>query len=155
MLLVFKGTLPESIDAAENRFKFSRLLDEINIQQPKWKELSNFDGACTFCDKVGYPCLVRPSYVLSGAAMRIVFNANDLKIYLSEHGLSKEYPVVISKFILDAKELDIDAVASHGQVVRMVPIGNWELFKRIKFCFSSRRFQNMWKMRVFILVMLL
>lgn len=114
------GTLPESIDAAENRFKFSRLLDEINIRQPKWKELSNFKGACDFCDTVGYPCLVRPSYVLSGAAMRIVFNAKDLKAYLSEHGLSKEYPVVISKFIVDAKEIDIDAVASNGQVVRMV-----------------------------------
>jgi carbamoyl-phosphate synthase/aspartate carbamoyltransferase/dihydroorotase len=127
----------------------------MNIRQPQWKELSSLDGASTFCDKVGYPCLVRPSYVLSGAAMRIVFNANDLKIYLSEHGLSKEYPVVISKFILDAKELDIDAVACHGQVVRMVPIANWELFKRIKFGFSFRRFPNMLKMLVFILVMLL
>ncbi|CAM2704180.1 unnamed protein product [Rotaria socialis] len=113
------GTLPESIDAAENRFKFSRLLDENNIQQPKWKELCNFNGASAFCDSVGYPCLVRPSYVLSGAAMRIVYNAKDLKAYLSEHGLSKEYPVVISKFILDAKELDIDAVAWNGQVVRL------------------------------------
>ncbi|CAF1565450.1 unnamed protein product, partial [Adineta ricciae] len=113
------GTLPESIDTAENRFKFSRLLDEMNIRQPKWKELSNFNSASAFCDSVGYPCLVRPSYVLSGAAMRIVFNAKDLKAYLSEHGLSKEYPVVISKFILDAKELDIDAVASNGEVVRM------------------------------------
>jgi carbamoylphosphate synthase large subunit len=94
----------------------------MNIRQPKWKELSNFDNASAFCDTVGYPCLVRPSYVLSGAAMRIVFNAKDLKSYLSEHGLSKEYPVVISKFILDAKELDIDAVACNGQVVRMVNI---------------------------------
>lgn len=119
-LYFFPGTLPESIDAAENRFKFSRLLDEINIQQPKWKELSNLDSASTFCDTVGYPCLVRPSYVLSGAAMRIVFNAKDLKAYLSEHGLSKERPVVISKFIIDAKELDIDAVAWDGRVVRMV-----------------------------------
>jgi carbamoylphosphate synthase large subunit len=92
----------------------------MNIRQPKWKELSNFDNASAFCDTVGYPCLVRPSYVLSGAAMRIVFNAKDLKAYLSEHGLSKEYPVVISKFILDAKELDIDAVALNGEVVRMV-----------------------------------
>jgi carbamoylphosphate synthase large subunit len=63
---------------------------------------------------------VRPSYVLSGAAMRIVFNAKDLKTYLNDHGLSKEHPVVISKFILDAKELDIDAVACNGEVVRMV-----------------------------------
>ena len=113
------GTFPESIDAAENRFKFSRLLDEMNIRQPKWKELCDLDSASVFCDSVGYPCLVRPSYVLSGAAMRIVFNVKDLKAYLSEHGLSKEYPVVISKFIVDAKELDIDAVACNGQVVRM------------------------------------
>ena len=122
--LLFRiGTLPESIDAAENRFKFSRLLDEMNIRQPKWKELSDFDNANAFCDSVGYPCLVRPSYVLSGAAMRVVFNAKDLKAYLSEHELSKEYPVVVSKFIADAKELDIDAVAWNGQVVRMVSIG--------------------------------
>ena len=92
----------------------------MNIRQPKWKELSNFDSASAFSDEVGYPCLVRPSYVLSGAAMRIVFNAKDLKSYLNEHGLSKERPVVISKFISDAKELDIDAVACNGQVVRMV-----------------------------------
>lgn len=120
------GTLPENIDAAENRFKFSRLLDEINITQPKWKELTNFSNACNFCDTVGYPCLVRPSYVLSGAAMRIVYNAKDLKSYLGENGLSKERPVVISKFIADAKELDIDAVAWNGQVVRMVKIFKYE-----------------------------
>ncbi len=151
------GTLPESIDAAENRFKFSRLLDEMNIRQPKWKELSNFEGASAFCDTVGYPCLVRPSYVLSGAAMRVVFNAKDLKAYLVEHGLSKEYPVVISKFILDAKELDIDAVAWNGQVVRMVNIRNDEGSERyaVRSCFSFRQFPNMLKMRVFIQVMLL
>ena len=119
-LFILKGTLPESIDAAENRFKFSRLLDEINIRQPIWRELSNLNNASSFCDSVGYPCLVRPSYVLSGAAMRIVFNAKDLKAYLNEHGLSKERPVVISKFIADAKELDIDAVARNGEVLRMV-----------------------------------
>ena len=112
----------------------------MNIRQPKWKELSNLDSASGFCEEVGYPCLVRPSYVLSGAAMRIVFNAKDLKSYLSEHGLSKERPVVISKFISDAKELDIDAVAWHGQVVRMVMECvvdiSWIMFS------SSRQFLN-------------
>ena len=106
-----------------------------------------------FCDEVSYPCLVRPSYVLSGAAMRIVFNAKDLKIYLLDHGLSKEHPVVISKFILDAKELDIDAVAWNGQVVRMVHIGN--NLGEYNAVFSFRQFPNMLKMLVFILVMLL
>ncbi len=82
--------------------------------------------------------------------MRIVFNAKDLKAYLSEHGLSKEHPVVISKFIADAKELDIDAVAWNGQVVRMVHIEIDEAFQR---CFSFRLFPNMLKMLVFIRVM--
>lgn len=149
------GTLPESIDAAENRFKFSRLLDEMHIRQPKWKELSDFDSASAFCDDVSYPCLVRPSYVLSGAAMRVVFNAKDLRAYLNEHGLSKEYPVVISKFILDAKELDIDAVASNGQVVRMVCIQKDGEFERNVTPFFFRQFLNMLKMLAFILVMLL
>ena len=99
---------------------------------------------------MGYPCLVRPSYVLSGAAMRIVFNAKDLKAYLGEHGFSKEYPVVISKFILDAKELDIDAIASNGQVVRMVMRRLARLFLTTHSDSSLvRPFLNMWKMPVF------
>ncbi|CAF1006251.1 unnamed protein product, partial [Didymodactylos carnosus] len=113
------GTHPENIDKAENRYKFSRGLEKIDILQPQWRQLSDIDNASNFCDGVQYPCLVRPSYVLSGAAMKIVYNKNDLKSYLNEHELSREYPVVISKFILDAKEIDIDAVAKNGEVVRM------------------------------------
>lgn len=112
------GTSPESIDNAENRFKFSRMLDNIGISQPKWKELQNLNSAVEFCAQVGYPCLVRPSYVLSGAAMKVVYNDHDLEIYLKvASSVSKEHPVVISKFILDAKEIDIDAVAKDGEVL--------------------------------------
>lgn len=112
------GTCPESIDNAENRFKFSRMLDNIGISQPKWKELQNLQSAIDFCDQVGYPCLVRPSYVLSGAAMKVVHNNHDLEIYLKvASSVSKEHPVVISKFILDAKEIDIDAVAKDGEIL--------------------------------------
>jgi len=113
-----EGTSPESIDNAENRFKFSRMLDTIGISQPKWKELQNLQSAVDFCDQVGYPCLVRPSYVLSGAAMKVVYNHHDLEVYLKvASSVSKEHPVVISKFILDAKEIDIDAVAKDGEIL--------------------------------------
>merc|ERR1719322_770973 len=115
------GTSPEFIDNAENRFKFSRTLDTINISQPRWKELTNIEEVQDFCDAVEYPCLVRPSYVLSGAAMCVINSEKDLNEYLaSSTKISKEYPVVISKFILDAKEIDVDAVSRHGRVVRMV-----------------------------------
>ena len=77
------GTSPQSIDMAENRFKFSRLLDNIDIRQPRWKELTSFDSAKTFCDSVGFPCLVRPSYVLSGAAMNVANNHGDLETFLT------------------------------------------------------------------------
>jgi carbamoyl-phosphate synthase/aspartate carbamoyltransferase/dihydroorotase len=98
------GTLPESIDCAENRFKFSRMLDRIGILQPRWKELTNLKLAIEFCEDVGFPCLVRPSYVLSGAAMNVAHSPQDLETYLSKaSAISKEYPVVISKFILEAK----------------------------------------------------
>ncbi|XP_023285846.1 CAD protein [Seriola lalandi dorsalis] len=112
------GTSPECIDAAENRFKFSRMLDTINISQPQWKELSDTESAVKFCEMVGYPCLVRPSYVLSGAAMNVAYSDSDLVKYLSSAvAVSKEYPVVISKFIQEAKEIDVDAVACDGDVV--------------------------------------
>ena len=114
------GTSPESIDNAENRFKFSRMLDNIGILQPKWKELQNLQSAIEFCELVGYPCLVRPSYVLSGAAMKVAYNNQDLETYLKvASSVSKEHPVVISKFILDAKEIDIDAVAKDGEILCM------------------------------------
>ncbi|XP_041261181.1 CAD protein isoform X2 [Onychostruthus taczanowskii] len=112
------GTSPEAIDSAENRFKFSRLLDSIGISQPLWKELSNMESAKHFCCKVGYPCVVRPSYVLSGAAMNVAYSDSDLEKFLSNAvAVSKEQPVVISKFIQEAKEIDVDAVACDGVVV--------------------------------------
>lgn len=112
------GTSPEMIDTAENRFKFSRLLDEIGVDQPSWKELSSYDEAHAFCEKVGYPVLVRPSYVLSGAAMNVVFSENDLSSYLSQAtAVSREHPVVISKYIEGAKEIEMDAVAKGGTMI--------------------------------------
>ncbi len=114
------GSSPESIDNAENRFKFSRMLDQIGILQPKWRELQNLQSAMEFCEQVGYPCLVRPSYVLSGAAMKVAYNAHDLETYLKlASQVSKEHPVVISKFIQDAKEIDVDAVAKDGEILCM------------------------------------
>lgn len=169
------GSSPESVDGAENRFKFSRMLDRIKISQPRylllvgslifescgtrlmcsifdrrWKELTDLDSAIEFCEEVGFPCLVRPSYVLSGAAMNVAYSAYDLESYLKTAStVSKEHPVVISKFILEAKvhkyemrttvlpsgfigtpistadanscsqEIDIDAVASDGVILCM------------------------------------
>ncbi|KAI5627787.1 CAD protein [Silurus asotus] len=112
------GTSPEFIDSAENRFKFSRMLDTIGISQPRWKELSDTESAMQFCEAVGYPCLVRPSYVLSGAAMNVAYSNSDLEKFLSSAvAVSKEHPVVISKFIQEAKEIDVDAVACDGEVI--------------------------------------
>uniref|UniRef100_A0AAQ6A185 Carbamoyl-phosphate synthetase 2, aspartate transcarbamylase, and dihydroorotase n=1 Tax=Amphiprion ocellaris TaxID=80972 RepID=A0AAQ6A185_AMPOC len=112
------GTSPEFIDCAENRFKFSRMLDTIGISQPQWKELSETESAVKFCETVGYPCLVRPSYVLSGAAMNVAYSDSDLEKYLTNAvAVSKEHPVVISKFIQEAKEIDVDAVACDGVVM--------------------------------------
>ncbi|CAH0382214.1 unnamed protein product [Bemisia tabaci] len=114
------GTSPESIDGAENRFKFSRMLDRIGVSQPRWKELTNLQSAIEFCEEVGYPCLVRPSYVLSGAAMSVTHNAQDLENYLAAASeVNKEHPVVISKFITEAKEIDVDAVAFDGVILCM------------------------------------
>ncbi|XP_049813698.1 CAD protein [Schistocerca nitens] len=112
------GTSPESVDGAENRFKFSRMLDRIGISQPRWKELTNLESAKEFCEEVGYPCLVRPSYVLSGAAMNVAHTPQDLETYLkSASDVSKEHPVVISKFLLEAKEIDVDGVAYDGIIL--------------------------------------
>jgi carbamoyl-phosphate synthase large subunit len=112
------GTSPESIDTAENRYKFSKLLDELGIDQPEWRELRSVVEAGKFARSVGYPVLVRPSYVLSGAAMSVVLDQSDLEIYLKKASrVSPEYPVVISKFILDAKEIELDAVAKNGAII--------------------------------------
>ncbi len=111
------GTSPLNIDKAENRHKFSQLLDELNIDQPVWKELISIKDAEDFAGEVGYPVLVRPSYVLSGAAMSIALSRDELKEYLKKASeVSKEYPVVISKFIIQAKEIEIDAVAKEGEL---------------------------------------
>lgn len=112
------GTSPEMIDMAENRYKFSRMLDRIEVDQPTWKELTSFPEAREFCNAVSYPVLVRPSYVLSGAAMNTVYSEKDLESYLAQAAeVSREHPVVISKYIENAKEIEMDAVAKDGVVV--------------------------------------
>jgi carbamoyl-phosphate synthase large subunit len=112
------GTSPTSIDNAENRHKFSALLDELKIDQPQWSELSTIDEALGFAEKVGYPVLVRPSYVLSGAAMAVATSDTELTKYLKVAAkVSPEYPTVISKFLENAKEIEFDAVADHGEIV--------------------------------------
>ncbi|PID92225.1 MAG: carbamoyl phosphate synthase large subunit [Bacteroidetes bacterium] len=111
------GTSPESIDQAENRHKFSMLLDQLGIDQPRWKELSSMDEIYDFVDEVGFPLLVRPSYVLSGAAMNVVSNREELEGFLTLAArVSKQYPVVVSEFIEQAKEIEIDAVAREGEL---------------------------------------
>jgi carbamoyl-phosphate synthase large subunit len=112
------GTSATSIDAAEDRHKFSALLDELEVEQPEWRELVNVGDAKSFANRVGYPVLVRPSYVLSGAAMAVASNDEELERFLSNATrVSREHPVVMSKFVENAKELEIDAVASRGEVI--------------------------------------
>lgn len=112
------GTSPEMIDTAENRYKFSRMLDRIGVDQPTWKELTSFEEAKAFCEKVTYPVLVRPSYVLSGAAMNTVYSEKDLESYLAQAvEVSRDHPVVITKYIENAKEIEMDAVAKDGVMV--------------------------------------
>ncbi|PUU81361.1 hypothetical protein B9Z19DRAFT_1106470 [Tuber borchii] len=112
------GTSPEMIDSAENRYKFSRLLDRIEVDQPAWKELTSIEEAEEFCSKVTYPVLVRPSYVLSGAAMNTVYSKDDLASYLRQAAdVSREHPVVITKYIENAKEIEMDAVAKDGKML--------------------------------------
>ncbi|MFC2092457.1 carbamoyl-phosphate synthase (glutamine-hydrolyzing) large subunit [Bacteroidota bacterium] len=111
------GTSPKSIDMAENRHRFSQLLDKFGVDQPEWKELTNIEEAENFAEKVGYPVLVRPSYVLSGAAMSIALSKSELEEFLKKASdISQEHPVVISKFITEAKEIEIDAVAKEGEL---------------------------------------
>ena len=112
------GTSPLSIDRAENRHKFSHMCDMLSVDQPKWKELSSTDDIFEFVDRIGFPVLIRPSYVLSGAAMNVVSNRNELSHYLDLATLvSKHYPVVVSEFIENAKEIELDAVAKDGEIV--------------------------------------
>lgn len=112
------GTSALSIDIAENRHSFSKMLDSLNIDQPLWKELDNFDDIYDFAKNVKFPLLIRPSYVLAGAAMNVVSNYTDLKNFLNVAvKVSKDYPVVVTKFIEDAKEIEIDAVAKKGEII--------------------------------------
>ncbi|PHH58622.1 hypothetical protein CDD81_5025 [Ophiocordyceps australis] len=112
------GTNPKDIDKAEDRQKFSEMLDSIGIDQPAWKELKSVKAAQEFADEVGYPVLVRPSYVLSGAAMTVIRSKEDLKEKLeAASNVSPDHPVVISKFIEGAQEIDFDGVASKGELI--------------------------------------
>jgi carbamoyl-phosphate synthase large subunit len=112
------GTSPLSIDRAENRHKFSSMLDQLGVDQPAWKELTSLSEIQGFVEKVGYPVLVRPSYVLSGAAMNVCHDAEELETFLTLAAkVSKEYPVVVSQFLQNAKEIEFDAVAKNGEVV--------------------------------------
>ena len=112
------GTSPVSIDRAENRNKFSHMLDLLGIDQPAWQELTSLDDVKGFVAKVGYPVLVRPSYVLSGAAMNVCYDEDELEEYLKMAvSVSKEYPVVVSQFLQNTKEIEFDAVARNGEIV--------------------------------------
>ncbi|UOQ74170.1 carbamoyl-phosphate synthase (glutamine-hydrolyzing) large subunit [Hymenobacter cellulosilyticus] len=112
------GTTAAMIDQAENRHKFSSIMDELGIAQPRWKELTSLEAMHQFVQEVGFPVLIRPSYVLSGAAMNVVSNPYELEAFLQTAvEVSAEYPVVVSEFIQDAKEIELDAVADKGEIV--------------------------------------
>jgi carbamoyl-phosphate synthase large subunit len=112
------GTAPIDIDRAEDRHKFSSLLDTLTIDQPQWKEFADLKSATDFAKNAGYPVIVRPSYVLSGAAMAVVHSAEDLEAYIEQAAhVSKDAPVVISKFEMGAKEIEFDGVAQNGNVL--------------------------------------
>ncbi|MBR4714493.1 MAG: carbamoyl-phosphate synthase (glutamine-hydrolyzing) large subunit [Paludibacteraceae bacterium] len=112
------GTSPVSIDRAENRHKFSAMLDQLGIDQPRWGELTSSEDIDNFIKEVGFPVLIRPSYVLSGAAMNVCYNREQMETFLKMAAkVSKEYPVVVSSFLQGAKEIEFDAVAKNGEIV--------------------------------------
>jgi carbamoyl-phosphate synthase large subunit len=112
------GTSAEDIDRAEDRHKFSEMCDRAGIDQPRWRELTSMDDIYRFADEVGFPLLIRPSYVLSGAAMNVVSNRGELEGFLTlATSVSKQHPVVVTEFIENAKEIEIDAVAKDGEVL--------------------------------------
>ncbi len=112
------GTSPISIDRAEDRNKFSTMLDKLEVDQPRWKELTTLEAIFEFVDEVGFPVLIRPSYVLSGAAMNVVSNKTELEHFLQlAANVSKKHPVVVSEFIENAKEIEFDAVAQNGEII--------------------------------------
>lgn len=111
------GTTAQSIDNAEDRHKFSAMLDRLGIDQPRWRELTSFEDIRSFIDEVGFPVLVRPSYVLSGAAMNVCSNDDELDRFLRlAANVSKQHPVVVTEFIQNAKEIEMDAVAQNGEI---------------------------------------
>jgi len=121
------GTNPMMIDKCEDRYKFSQLLDQFGVEQPKWKDLTTVSKAEDFANEVGYPVLVRPSYVLSGAAMKVAYNHTQLTTFLKNAvDVSPEYPVVMTKFLLGAREIEFDAVACKGKVA------NWAISEHIE-----------------------
>ncbi|SEA44204.1 carbamoyl-phosphate synthase large subunit [Segatella bryantii] len=112
------GTSPVSIDRAENRSKFSAMLDKLGVDQPEWSALTSLEDVKEFVNRVGFPVLVRPSYVLSGAAMNVCYDNEELERFLAlASEVSKEYPVVISQFMQDTNEVEFDAVAQNGEIV--------------------------------------
>ncbi len=112
------GTSAVEIDRAEDRHKFSSLLDSLGVDQPPWREVASIEDACEFAQAVGYPALVRPSYVLSGAAMAVASNDVELTSYLAHAAkVSPEHPIVISKYLRNAKEIEFDAIADDGEIV--------------------------------------
>ena len=112
------GTSPVSIDRAENRHKFSAMLDQLGIDQPRWKELTTYEEIDSFIAEVGFPVLIRPSYVLSGAAMNVCHDYEQMHRFLGQAAkVSKEYPVVVSSFLQNAKEIEFDAVARNGEII--------------------------------------
>ncbi|MBO7608032.1 MAG: carbamoyl-phosphate synthase (glutamine-hydrolyzing) large subunit [Paludibacteraceae bacterium] len=112
------GTSPVSIDRAENRHKFSAMLDQLGIDQPRWGELTSSEDIDNFIKEVGFPVLIRPSYVLSGAAMNVCYNREQMETFLKMAAkVSKEYPVVVSSFLQGAKEIEFDAVAKNGEII--------------------------------------
>ncbi|MEI8346185.1 MAG: ATP-grasp domain-containing protein, partial [Pseudomonadota bacterium] len=112
------GTCPENIDRAEDRHKFSQLLDDLGVDQPDWKEVTSIEESFQFANTVGYPVLIRPSYVLSGHAMNVVWDNLTLERFLKEAAeVNPQHPVVITKFIENAKEVEIDAVAKNGDIL--------------------------------------
>jgi carbamoyl-phosphate synthase large subunit len=114
------GTDPDDIDRAEDRRKFSALLDLLSIKQPAWSKFTKLANLLDFSQKVGFPVLIRPSYVLSGSNMKVCRNEDDLKNYLKSAQISKEHPVTVSKFIENAKEIEVDAVAEKGKIKAFV-----------------------------------
>ncbi|MDE5808944.1 MAG: carbamoyl-phosphate synthase (glutamine-hydrolyzing) large subunit [Muribaculaceae bacterium] len=111
------GTTAQSIDNAEDRHKFSAMLDRLGIDQPRWRELTSFEDIDKFIEEVGFPVLVRPSYVLSGAAMNVCSNKEELEKFLQlAANVSKQHPVVVTEFIQNAKEIEMDAVAQDGEI---------------------------------------